>query len=613
MNPYPAAVEQDRIFEAMAELGEFTVAAVAEAAGANPATVRTVLLRRHELFERLGAVDSDRRGGRWIRYRLTADAEQRLRAASEPDVPVAPIALLAAEALLLDEGLPVRGDQRSSTLRRARRLVDEAKADTATQPSDFKEGTLHAMLVESLLRLAEAEDALEWSEEWAAEAWADATGQFDVIVEALKGAEDRSLLSAATRRFRDSAVAGLPRRRELIQTAARQHGARASSASGGVSRVAQEREGAVGAAEAAGRVVARPRFTDAEAGAADFPSSYSRSFNYFTPRRRRASVYEDVTVDVQPDPARHMTQGWLYEFANGDAGFPHEWTALKSSDWHEFLDPNEEWEQTIYRNNANIVRQISQNVEHARAAHAFISFDPAWVRILERHVFAWAHAEHGLGMHVFTSAQRDGPTNMINTALAVAAAHKLRLAQDLVLYNLALSEELEDFEGALHREAWQQDPLWQVTRALVEQLTGIRDWAEAFFATTAVFEPLVGELFRSGFVLPTAAPQGDFVTPTIMGAGESDAQRERKGARALFTMLTGDAAYGEENRDTLQSWAATYAPSAIAAAFSLRPLWSQPSERVVRFEDSFQRARERFAELLGDMGLETPAAVDSLE
>ena len=106
------------------------------------------------------------------------------------------------------------------------------------------------------------------------------------------------------------------------------------------------------------RSVPKPVFTDAEAGAKEFPSSRSRSYNYFEPRKRRATVYEDVTMDVQPDPERHLTQGWVYAFANGDSGYPQEWTALKSSNWHEFLDPNEEWEQTIYRNNANTVRQI---------------------------------------------------------------------------------------------------------------------------------------------------------------------------------------------------------------------------------------------------------------
>ena len=309
------------------------------------------------------------------------------------------------------------------------------------------------------------------------------------------------------------------------------------------------------------RSVPKPVFTDAEAGAKEFPSSHSRSYNYFTPRKRRATVYEDVTVDVQPDPARHLTQGWVYAFANGDSGYPEKWTALKSSNWHEFLDPNEEWEQTIYRNNAAVVRQIQQNIEHGRTAHVFASLDPAWVKVLERHVFAWAHAEHGIGMHVYTPAQRDAPTNMINNAMAVGAAHKLRFAQDLILYNLTLTDEIEGFKGSLHRETWQEDPIWQPTREFVEQLTGTRDWAEQWFVTSIVFEPLLGELFRSGFVMQVAALHGDFVTPTIMGAGESDAARDQRGARALFRMLADDEAHGAENRELMQGWLACWSES----------------------------------------------------
>jgi propane monooxygenase small subunit len=363
------------------------------------------------------------------------------------------------------------------------------------------------------------------------------------------------------------------------------------------------------ATEVKERSVPKPVFTDAEAGAQEFPSWQSRSYNYFTPRKRRATVYEDVTVDVQPDPARHLTQGWVYEFANGIGGYPEEWTALKSSNWHEFLDPNEEWEQTIYRNNANVVRQISQNIEHGRTAHVFQAMNRAWVKVLERHVFAWAHVEHGLGMHVYTPAQRDAPTNMINNAMAVGAVHKLRFAQDLILYNLALSEEVDGFEGSLHKKTWQEDPIWQPTRELVERLTGIRDWGEALFATTIVFEPLVGELFRSGFVMQAAAPQGDFVTPTIMGAGESDAAREQRGARALFQMLSEDEAHGAANRETMQRWLAEWTPPAVAAMRQLQPIWSQVSEKIVRFDDSFERSHGRFETLLGHIGLETPKEV----
>jgi propane monooxygenase small subunit len=347
------------------------------------------------------------------------------------------------------------------------------------------------------------------------------------------------------------------------------------------------------------RSVPKPVFTDAEAGAKEFPSSRSRHYNYFTPRKRRASVYEDVTVDVQPDPARHLTQGWIYGFADGTVGYPEKWTALRSSNWHEFLDPNEEWEQTIYRNNADTVRTVLGTIANAKASHAFV----------ERHVSAWAHAEHGLGMHVYLPAQRDAPTNMINNAMSVASLHKLRFAQDLILYNLELSEELDDFDGTAHREAWQEDPVWQPARENVERLTGVRDWGEAFFATAVVFEPLVGELFRSGFVMQTAALQGDYVTPIIVSTGESDTARDLRGARALFGMLAQDPQHGDHNREVMQGWLAQWIPVSLNAGQHLQPIWSQLAEKVVRYDHAAGLSRQRLADLLDDLTLELPSEV----
>ena len=159
-------------------------------------------------------------------------------------------------------------------------------------------------------------------------------------------------------------------------------------------------------------------------------------------------------------------------------------------------------------------------------------------------------------MHVYMPANRDAPTNMINNALSVGAVHKLRFAQDLILYNLDLDDEIEGFDGQAHIKTWQEDPIWQKTRENVERLTATRDWAEAFFATAVVFEPLVGELFRSGFVMQVAALQGDFVTPTLFGSAESDTTREQRGARRLFAMLANDerARRGEQGRRCRAGW-----------------------------------------------------------
>ncbi|MEV0204878.1 aromatic/alkene monooxygenase hydroxylase subunit beta [Streptomyces sp. NPDC050788] len=351
----------------------------------------------------------------------------------------------------------------------------------------------------------------------------------------------------------------------------------------------------------------KPQFTDAEAGALDFPSSTSRAFSYYTPQKLRATMYEDVTFDVQPDPERHLLQGWIYGFADGSSGYPQDWTALKSSDWHRFLDPNEEWEQTIYRNNANVVRQVQQNLANARKAEAYRQWTRSWTSFVERHVGAWMHAEQGLGMHVFVAIQRSAPTNMINNALAVNGAHKLRFAQDLALYNLDVEEQLDGFDGSAHKAVWQSDPAWQGVRENVERLTAVADWAEALCAANLVFEPLVGELFRSHLVLQIAARNGDYTTPTVMGAGENDYDRDLRYTRALFTLLLGDDAHGAGNRAVVQEWLGRWVPVALDAARRLQPLWSQPAEKPVRFEDSLDRAKERFARLAEDLGLQSPA------
>ncbi|HSU08606.1 MAG TPA: toluene hydroxylase, partial [Pseudonocardia sp.] len=276
--------------------------------------------------------------------------------------------------------------------------------------------------------------------------------------------------------------------------------------------------------------------------------------------------------------------------------------------WHEFRDPNEEWEQTLYRYNANVVRQTNQNVENARNSKAFDFWSPNWVHFVERHVGAWMHIEHILGLYVFGSNERSAPTNMHNTALAANSTRKIRFAQDLALYNLTLSEEIEGFDGAAHVEAWNSDAEWQGARRLTEALTAIEDdWAESMFATNVVFEPLVGELFRSNLVMQTAAPHGDFVTPTVMGAGENDyAQRDLRWTIACFAPLVSDKEFADHNRQLMSAWLAKWVPQALEAARTMQPLWSAADHKPLRFEDSLDKAKNRFSGICTDLGLDTP-------
>jgi len=381
------------------------------------------------------------------------------------------------------------------------------------------------------------------------------------------------------------------------------------------------------------RSVPKVQFTDAEAGAKEFPDSTARRYNYFKPQKRKQTHYEDVTVEVQPDPRHYLSQGWIYGFADGETGYPLTWTKLKAwgvddpeppkgvgsgglpkdfvwpaHGWHEFRDPNEEWEMTLYRYGANVVRQLNQNIDNARQAKAFDQWNNNWVHFVAHNVGAWMHVEHILGLYVFSHANRSGPTNMHNTAMAVNGTHKIRFAQDLALYNLTLSEEMDRFDGAAHLEAWNSDPIWQGVRKVTEALPAIQDdWGESIFAANVVFEPLVGELFRSGLVQQCAAGNGDFVTPTVMGAGEHDyAQRDLRMTIAMFEPRVSDREFAEHNKEIMNGWLANWVPQCLEAARTLQPLWSQPDFKPPRFEDALDRAKNRFTGILSELGLDTP-------
>ena len=53
----------------------------------------------------------------------------------------------------------------------------------------------------------------------------------------------------------------------------------------------------------------------------------------------------------------------------------------------------------------------------------------------------------------------------------------------------------------------------------------------------------------------------------------------------------------------------TWTPVSIEAARNLQPIWSQLAEKVVKFEDSMDRSRERFESLTADIGIEAPKEV----
>ena len=283
------------------------------------------------------------------------------------------------------------------------------------------------------------------------------------------------------------------------------------------------------------RSVPKPQFTDAEAGAREFPdsSAAARRYNYFKPAKRKQTHYEDVTVDVQPDPRHYLSQGWIYGFADGSRGYP--------------LDLDEA--QGVGRRQARArERPRHRQPARRRLARPRLARVPRPQRGVGDHHLPVQrercpagqpeHRERPPGQGVRAVDRRTGCTSSSATSArgctsstssgstcspratararrtcttrpwSINSEHKIRFAQDLALYNLTLSEEIEGFDGTAHLDAWNNDEAWQGARKVTEALTAVDDdWGESIFATNVVFEPLIGELFRSNLVQQIAAAE----------------------------------------------------------------------------------------------------------
>ena len=338
------------------------------------------------------------------------------------------------------------------------------------------------------------------------------------------------------------------------------------------------------------------------AGAAIFAGSTSRKYNYFEPRGKRATHYEDVTCDVQPDPERYLIQDWIISFGNGKGAYTKDNTKALSSNWHAFRAPDQEWERTHYQRQAKIENMVQSVISNARRAGAHRVFDKAWQRVLQVHLGAWKHAEFGLGTSLM-QAQRYGYTQMINNATLTNSSYKMRLAQDITLYLAEIGMDIDGWDDEAGKRAWMEDPIWQPTRVAIETIMGCEDYLEQYFAINLIFEPLVGELFRSGSLMQAAAANNDFITPPVISAAEADYERNLANTIDLIYLLANDETHGAQNRALFNGWVKKHADLTDKAATALQPIWSQPHSKPVSFADAQSVSHERLSHILGEVGL----------
>ena len=311
-------------------------------------------------------------------------------------------------------------------------------------------------------------------------------------------------------------------------------------------------------------------YTDRFTTSADAPQpepaglSTERDFSWFEPRRRRATLYEDVTIDTQPSVHRHLTRGWPVSFADGRGTWDDASTALGARDWFAFRDPGEHWERPFYQAGATLERQLENAMRSAG------EFAPGWVELLRAQLQVCAFVEHGLWFALATIG-RACLSDTIATCVCLQAAMKQRSAQAIVLLAMDLEHEFGAFPIDAAREVFLREPCWQPTRRYLERLAAREDWGEVIVAANLCFEPVVGELLRREFGLRRAAAGGDTVTPLLVGAAVQEWEWARAWTVELVRFLRTDENHGAANGQLIDAWTSDWQPRALEAASALAP------------------------------------------
>jgi len=296
-----------------------------------------------------------------------------------------------------------------------------------------------------------------------------------------------------------------------------------------------------------------------------------RAFDWFTPSKRRASLYEDVTIDTQPSVHRHLKRGWPVSFEDGRGTWDDNSTKLKSTDWFAFRDPGEQWERTYFQLGNGYETQIEGAIKAAIEEGLVSDFKPDWVDFLKTFLQIPAFVEHGLWLPMAVSA-RDGLSDSISHCMVLQAAIKQRSAQALVLYAMDLESFHGEFSIDLARQSFLEDPEWQPTRRYIEKIAATADWCEVLVAANLVFEPTIGTLLRRELGTRAAAANGDTVTPTLARVATQEWEWCRAWTTELIRMLLADEQHGADNRAQISEWVMDWLPDALAAAQALIPL-----------------------------------------
>ncbi|AXS80271.1 aromatic/alkene monooxygenase hydroxylase subunit beta [Dechloromonas sp. HYN0024] len=287
-----------------------------------------------------------------------------------------------------------------------------------------------------------------------------------------------------------------------------------------------------------------------------------KTWSHLAARRRKPSEYEIVSANLHYNDKRPDSP---YELS--PTMFMNEWykkntfgTALKHPDWNAFRDP----EEVVYRT-YNMMQDGQETYvfglfDQFNQREHDVALDPRWAGTLARYYTPSRYLFHTIQMASAYVGQVS-PASTITNCNYFQMADSFRWLSHTAYRTKELSTAFPDKGFAVdERHYWENDPVWQGFRELMEKSMTVWDWGEAIVVLNLVAKPAIDEavLRRLG---ESGRHNGDTLLGLVTDAQLIDAARHRRWISALVKM----ALETPGNLELIQGWVAKWEPLADKA------------------------------------------------
>ena len=244
---------------------------------------------------------------------------------------------------------------------------------------------------------------------------------------------------------------------------------------------------------------------------------------------------------------------------------------LRCRDWEEWGDPR----QTTYTTYTTIQRTREAFVNgllDSISDEYDLGLSPEWLVLLDRVLAPLRYPGHGLQM-VAAYIGSMAPSARITIAATFQAADEMRRVQRLAYRMRQLRVTHPEF-GRTAQQTWQNDPIWQPLREVIETLLVTWDWGEALVALQCVLKPAFDELFMTQFGR-LARAAGDDVLDRMFFSLNEDCAWHRAWSESLLLTAIRDT---PESASAIERWIENWVPRVSRAVSALQPIFDEISE-----------------------------------